>query len=225
MSSIQKKLLNGLTGLGLIVFVIVHLAGNLSLFSKNPTAFNTYAKKLHDFGYLLYVAEIGLLFLFVFHIVSAILVYVSKRRARKDQYAKTGFAGGKSKKSISSISMIYTGIILLAFVVWHVISFRFGPGIDDGYVTEIKGEQARDLHRLVYEYFTDPLYVIIYVVVMILLGLHLRHGFWSTFQTLSLNNPKYSSLIYTAGLLFAILMAAGFLLIPVWIYFSGNGGI
>lgn len=225
MNSIQKKILNGITGLGLVLFVIMHLAGNLTLFSSNPDIFNAYAKRLHDLGFVLYIAEIGLLAFFIFHIVSATSIYFSKKRARTTGYAVNAYAGNPSKKSVSSVSMIYTGILLLIFVVWHIISFKYGPGIEQGYVTTIGGEQARDLYRLVYEYFASPIHVIIYVTIMLLLGLHLRHGFWSVFQTLSINNPKYSPLIYSVALAIASLLAVGFLLIPVWIYFSVNGGV
>lgn len=225
LNSVGKKLINGLTGLGLVVFVIVHLGGNLTLFSSNPEIFNEYAKKLHDLGFLLYVLEIGLLAVFIFHIVSALLVYFSKRKARNSRYYKRGNAGGASKKSLSSVSMIYTGIILLAFVVWHLIALKFGPGIEQGYVTTINGETARDLHRLVYEYFANPLNVALYVIVMVLLGFHLRHGFWSAFQSLGASHPKYSPVISTTGFVLAILLAVGFLLIPIWIFINNGGGV
>lgn len=225
LSSVTKKIINGLTGLGLVVFVIVHLGGNLTLFSSNPDVFNNYAKKLHDLGLFLYIAEIGLLAVFIFHIVSAISVYMSKRKARESRYHKTANAGGMSKKSLSSVSMIYTGLILLAFVVWHVASLKFGPGIEQGYITELKGETARDLHRLVYEYFANPINVSLYVLVMILLGFHLRHGFWSAFQSLGASHPKYTPFINTAGYILAVVLALGFLFIPVWIFMKNGGGV
>lgn len=224
-NSVGKKVINGLTGLGLVVFVIVHLGGNLTLFSSDSTLFNEYAKKLHDLGFFLYALEIGLLAVFVFHIVSALSVYFSKRKARQSKYFKRGNAGGASRKSLSSVSMIYTGLILLAFVVWHLVALKFGPGIAEGYVTTIKGETTRDLHRLVYEYFANPLNVILYVGVMVLLGFHLRHGFWSAFQSIGASHPKYSPVISTAGYLLAVLLAVGFLLIPVWIYIQNSGGL
>ncbi len=225
LSSVGKKLINGLTGLGLVFFVIVHLGGNLTLFSSNPDLFNSYAKKLHDLGFLLYAAEIGLLAVFIFHIVSAISVYMSKRKARAYGYHMKGNAGGASRKSISSVSMIYTGIILMAFIIWHVISLKFGPGIDQGYTTVLKGETARDLHKLVYEYFANPFNVSVYVIVMVLLGFHLRHGFWSAFQSLGANHPKYTPVINTTGYILAIVLAAGFLLIPIWIFINTGGGV
>lgn len=224
-STTGRKFINALTGVGLVIFIIVHLAGNLTLFSSDPDLFNGYAKKLHDFGWLLYAAEIGLLLLFLFHIVSAVKVSLENRKGRSTGYVAKQRAGSPSKRSFSSETMIISGLILMAFVVWHVISFRFGPGIADGYVTQINGEAARDLHQLVYEFFTSPLNVILYVAVMIFLGFHLRHGFWSALQTLGLNSEENSATVYTIGLVAAVILAAGFLLIPIWIFYTANGGV
>jgi succinate dehydrogenase / fumarate reductase cytochrome b subunit len=221
-SSVAKKLLNGLTGLGLIVFVILHLGGNLTLLSPNPDTFNAYAHKLTGLGFLLYAAEIGLLLLFLAHIVSALAVWVQNRGARSERYHVSVSRGKPSRKSVSSVTMIYTGLILFAFVVWHVVTFRFGPGISDGYVTYINGEEARDLHRLVVEFFSNPINVVLYVAVMILLGFHLRHGFWSAFQSIGVNHPKYSPFIYALGIAAAFVLAIGFLILPVWLYFRGG---
>lgn len=224
-STTGRKFINALTGIGLVVFIIVHLAGNLTLFSSNPELFNGYAKKLHDFGWLLYAAEIGLLLLFLFHIVSAIRVTLENRKGRSDGYRVKTRAGSPSRRSFSSETMIVSGLILMAFVIWHVISFRFGPGIADGYVTQLDGERARDLHQLVYEFFTSPVNVVLYVAVMIFLGFHLRHGFWSALQTLGLNSTENSATVYSVGLALAIIFALGFLLIPIWIFYFANGGL
>jgi len=224
-SSIGRKFINALTGIGLVLFIIIHLAGNLTLFSSDPQLFNGYAKKLNDYGLILYVAEIGLLLLFLIHIVSAINVYLDNRKGRSKDYKIKRNAGGPSKKSVSSRTMIISGIILMAFVIWHVLTFRFGPGMAEGYVTRIHGETARDLHKLVYEFFTSPVNVVLYVAVMIFLGFHLRHGFWSSLQTLGLNREENSSSVYAAGLFIALILALGFLLIPIWIYYSANGGV
>ncbi len=223
-SSVGKKIINGLSGLGLILFIIVHLGGNLTLFSPDSDLFNGYAHKLHEMGVLLYVAEIGLLVLFLVHIVSAIDVTIQNRRSRAEKYVMTANAGAPSRKSFSSQTMILSGLILLVFIVWHVISFRFGPGVEEGYVTIIKGEEARDLYRLVYEFFSTPLNVILYVLAMVFLGFHLRHGFWSALQTLGLNRRNASATVYSLAFFVALVFAVGFLLIPIWIYFRVNGG-
>ena len=224
MSSVAKKILNALTGIALVSFLVTHLLGNLTLFSANPEPFNSYAKTLHDLGWLLVAIEISLLLLFAAHIVSAITVAMANRKARGENYA----AGGKSRavatNSRASRNMIYTGIILGAFVVWHVASFRFGPGIAEGYATEINGEITRDLYAVVYDFFANPLNVILYTAVMVFLGFHLRHGYWSAFQSLGAVNKKYMPLATAGGYVVAIILSAGFLVIPVWIYFAGRGG-
>jgi len=222
-STIGRKLLMGLTGLGLVVFVGVHLAGNLSLLVGTQTQFNQYTHFLESLGPSLWIVELGLLAMFALHAFSGIMVWLTNRSARSDKYRKTANAGGPSLKSSSSISMIFTGAVLGLFVVVHVWSFKYGPGIAEGYVQQVDGEGIRDLYRLVIEVFSRPVPVIMYCAVMILLGLHLRHGFWSAFQSLGAMNPKLTPLTYTVGVLVAVLIGLGFLALPVWIYLNGGG--
>ncbi len=221
-SSVGKKILMGLTGLGLCIFVLEHMVGNLLLLLKNSEPFNEYAHFLLSFGELLYVAEAGLIACFLIHIVSGVFVALDKRTARPVAYHKETDAGGASRKTISSVSMIYTGTILFIFLILHIATFKYGPGVAEGYVVQINGENARDLYRLVYEVFSSGFYVFGYVAVMILLGSHLSHGFWSAFQSLGINHPRYTPIIYAIGILFAIAMALGFLILPIWIYFTGG---
>lgn len=215
-SSIAKKIFNGVTGAMLIGFIIIHLIGNLFLLTGNPDDFNGYAYKLHSFGWLLYAAEIGLALVFLGHIVSALSVARDKRKARPSRYAVKGNAGGNSRKTISSTTMIVSGLLLLVFLVWHVITFRFGPYIE----TTLDGQQVRDLYKLTVGFFQNQINVAIYIGVMVFLGFHLRHGFWSMFQSLGAYHPRYTNIIYSLGIVFALLMTVGFILIPVWIYFT-----
>lgn len=217
-SSIAKKFLNGGTGLVLSLFIIVHLVGNLLLLTGNPDDFNRYAHKLESFGPLLIFAEIALMLFLLVHIVTALTVYFDKWKARPARYAVSGAAGGASRKTISSETMIYTGLVLLFFIPWHVLTLKFGPGLAQGYVTQLDGATVRDLQRLVIEYFSNPLNVGIYVAVMLFLGLHLRHGFWSMVQSLGIYHPQLTPVWYAGGLVFALAMAVGFLVIPLWIY-------
>lgn len=216
-SSIGKKLLTGLTGVGLIGFVIAHVAGNLTLLVGGP-AFNAYAQKLHDLGPLLIVAELGLVGLFLLHAVSAVAVWWDGRQARSDRNTVVASKGPPSKQTFASRTMIITGSILLVFVVLHVVHFRFGPGMAEGYVTTVKGEQARDLYRLVVETFKQPVPVIAYMAVMLLLGFHLRHGVWSAFQSLGALTPGLRGFAFGAALVVAVVVALGFLVIPPYIY-------
>jgi succinate dehydrogenase / fumarate reductase cytochrome b subunit len=213
-SSVAKKFLNAITGVGLGIFVIVHLLENLLLLTGNPDDFNRWAHFLESFGLLLRLIELGLAAFFLVHIWSALMVYWDKLKARPSGYSVYRSAGWTSRQTLSSQTMIYTGIILLAFVIWHVMTFRFGPY----YTVTVDGVEMRDLHRLVVEVFSNPLNVALYVAVMVLLGLHLRHGFWSALQSLGAYHPRWTPLWYTGGAIVAALLAVGFIVIPVWVY-------
>ena len=218
-SQVGKKMLTGITGLGLTLFVLVHMGGNLSYF-VGQDAYNTYAHKLMSLGPLLYVIELGLLAFFVFHIVLGINIYVGKRKARQTRYKTYKTVGGASKQSASSRSMIFTGIILGVFLVFHLFSFKYGTYYES---TEmVDGKPIRDLAKLVEEKFQSPLYAFGYTAVMLLLALHLRHGVWSAFQSLGATNPRLSPVIYTVGALFGLFIALGFIVLPLWIFFTGG---
>lgn len=210
-----------LSGIALMAFIVVHLAGNLTLFG-NGELFNQYAHKLEGLGPLLWVAEAGLLAIFLYHVITAIQIQLGKRAARGGSYAVTASKGGPSKQTIASRSMIITGLVLLVFVPLHVWMFKFNWG-NPHPVTEISGEKMNDLYATVAEHFKNPAWVLGYVAVMLFLGLHLRHGFWSSLQSLGAMNPKCSPLIYAGGLIFAALMAGGFLILPVYIYLKSCG--
>lgn len=216
-SSIGKKLLTGLTGLGLMGFLVLHLAGNLTLLGGKD-AFNSYSHKLEGLGELLVLAELGLLAVFLVHIVSAASVWMNNRRARTVQNRMVRSKGAPSRQTASSRSMIITGSILFVFIVLHVLQFRFGPSVREGYVTSLANEQVRDLHRLVVEKFKQLPFVLGYMAAMVVLGFHLRHGFWSAFQSLGALNPRLRSLAFSAGLVVATLLAFGFFILPLYVY-------
>ncbi len=216
-SSIGKKFLMALTGLAMVIFLLEHLSGNLLLFSKNPDPYNEYADFLLSFGWLIIVAELGLIAILLFHMVSAISISIGKKKARPVAYAKTGNAGEPSKKTFSSKTMIWTGLLIFAFIAIHLKTFKFGPN----YSSTVDGVEMRDLHTLVWEVFQNPIYVVWYVGALIFLGFHLRHGFWSAFQSLGVHHPRYTPVIYSVGILVAIIISVGFLGIPLWIYFTG----
>ena len=218
-SSVFQKYLMAMSGLGLVGFVITHLLGNLLLYKADGTAFNRYAFGLENLGTLLYIAEIGLLAIFILHVVTAIGLSLHAKAARPEGYAVTQSKGGASKAGASASYMKWSGTILLIFIILHVIHFKYGASIADGYTTQIEGHESRDLYRLVSESFHNVLYVVLYSGVMIFLGMHVRHGFWSAFQSLGAMNKKYSAPVYGMGLGLAILLSVGFLGIPIWIYF------
>ncbi|MDA0745504.1 MAG: succinate dehydrogenase cytochrome b subunit [bacterium] len=220
-SSIGQKILMSLTGLMMFSFVIGHLLGNLPLLTGQADPFNKYGHFLVSLGALLILVELILLGALLVHVWTAISITLGKRKARPVAYEKHKSAGGASRKTLGASTMIYSGLIILVFLVLHVKMFKFGPGIEAGYVTQVDGVEMRDLHRLVVETFQDPVYVIGYVLAMIVLGLHLSHAFWSAFQSLGFYHDRYTPLLYSAGRVLAFLISLGFLIIPVWIYFMG----
>jgi succinate dehydrogenase / fumarate reductase cytochrome b subunit len=232
-NSVGRKILTGVTGISLTLFLIVHLSANLTLFAidyqnYNPdNAFNRYAMFLHDLGFLLYVAEFGLLAIFLIHAYLGIAIYMRKRKARPEAYQKYQTKGGPSKQGFSSRTMIITGTLLLLFTVNHVKTFKFGPGWNNepGYVTTVVKDGAevpmRDLAILVKEVFQSEVYVVAYMALMIMLGFHLRHGVWSALQSLGAGNKKLTPVIYTVAGVIGILIALGFFVLPLWIYLKG----
>lgn len=207
-SSIGRKMLMGLTGLLLIGFLIAHLAGNL-LILKSSEAFNDYEHAMTT-NPLLYVAEIGLLTLFVAHFISGIGVTLKNRAARPVGYTVKRFAGHTSHKSLSSATMIVTGIVVLVFVPLHLYTFKYGT-----HYPLAGNPQRRDLYRLVIEEFHEPLEVIWYVVAMVVVGFHLWHGFGSGFESLGLT---YRKPLRQLGHGLAIVIAGGFLIIPLIVF-------
>ena len=112
--------------------------------------------------------------------------------------------------------MAVTGVILLAFLVWHLATFKFG----EYHSTIINGLEMRDLASLVVEKFQSPLYAFGYAGVMILLAVHLRHGIWSAWQSIGVLNSQMSSGVYAIALILAVLIAIGFVILPLSIYFG-----
>lgn len=218
-SQVGRKILTGVTGVGLILFIIGHLLGNLTIFG-GAQLFNEYTLKLESLGWILYVLEAIIAVGFLLHAWLGISIWLKRRKARPDGYKSYQSKGGPSHVSWASKSMIFTGIILLIFLVLHINTFKFGATD----TIMIDGHQARDLKDLVLQKFQNPLYAFGYTFVMILLGFHLKHGFWSAFTSLTMKHNKFSGFIYTVGFVFAILMAVGFIFIPLYIYFTGGTG-
>lgn len=222
-SPIGKKLITGITGLGLTFFVLMHMIGNLAMFSGDD-AYNEYAHFLASLGPLLYAVEAGLLLFFLAHAVNGVKIWLGKRKARPQGYAVYRSAGGPSKQSASSRSMIITGIILLVFLVFHLISFKFGPGgpgnADAAYVTVVDGVEMRDLARLVREKFATSWYTFGYTAIMLLLIVHLRHGVWSALQSLGAMRPSISPIVHAIGGLLGLGIGLGFIVMPLALYFG-----
>jgi succinate dehydrogenase / fumarate reductase cytochrome b subunit len=218
-TSVGRKVLMAVTGLGLFMFVGGHLAGNFTLL-MGADAFNGYAYFLEHLahGWFLYAAEAGLILFFLLHAFSGVKVYRQNRRARARGYHVAADAGGASKKTWASRSMILTGPVILVFVVLHVVHFKFGPNVAEGYTTVVNGQPMRDLYQLVIEEFNKAPVTIAYILVMVLLGLHLRHGFWSSLQSLGLTNPRTLPGLVLLSTLLGTVLAFGFIYIPIHVY-------
>lgn len=212
-STVGSKILIGLTGLLLFGFLLSHLSGNLTLLG-GPAAFNGYTEKLAGLGPLLYVIEAGLVGIFLVHVFKTMANYRRNAAARPSGYQEKKWAGHASRKTWSSTTMALTGLFILFFVVVHVKTFKFGPY----YVDEATGH--RDLYRLVAEVFANPLYVAAYVVAMGLVGMHLNHGISSATQSLGLSNQRWGRTLVLGGRLLAVLIAVGFAVLPIYMYFA-----
>lgn len=214
-SPVGKKIITGVTGLGLSLFVLVHMADNLTLFVSSE-AYNQLAHQINSMGLLLYIVELTLLALVIFHAVMGIAIKLNARQARPIDYNQIKSAGAPSKQSISSRTMIITGLVLLVFLGFHLSTFKFGAY----YSTTINGVEMRDLASLVIEKFHQPMYAFGYAGVVTLLGFHLRHGIWSGFQSLGISNSRISPIIYSMALILAVAIAFGFLILPLAVYFG-----
>ena len=214
-SPVGKKIITGITGLGLTLFVLVHMVGNLTLFAGSK-AYNQLAHFIDSLGILLYLIEFSLLAIAIFHAVVGISIRLNTLKARPVAYSQLKSVGTPSKQSISSRSMLITGMVLLGFLALHLATFKFGVY----YSTMINGVEMRDLSSLVIEKFHNPVYAFSYAGVMIVLALHLRHGIWSAWQSIGALNSKISPVVYAIALILAILIALGFIALPLAIYFN-----
>jgi succinate dehydrogenase / fumarate reductase, cytochrome b subunit len=209
-STVGTKLLIGVTGVALFLYMLLHLAGNVLVFA-GPEFFNEYSHKLIS-NPLIIPIEIGLLAVFLIHIYKAVTMWFGNNAARPVSYSKKEPAGGPSRKSVASSTMIGSGLFLLVFVIIHVKQFKFGSWY---LVTD---STVRDLYRTEMEVFQNPFWVIVYVVATLLVGLHLRHGIASAFQSLGLDHPVYTRRLTAIGIVLAVVIGVGLAVIPVWAY-------
>lgn len=217
-SSIGKKVIMAVTGLVWIGYVIMHMYGNLKVF-QGAEAFNHYAEGLRTlgspiFGYahLLWIARLVLIPTLILHVWAAWALSKRSWDGRAVKYAQHT----KVHANSASLTMRWGGVTILLFVIYHLLHITFGvPGVhpdfiwDDAYHNLVIGFQS---------YFYIP--AIIYLIAMVALGFHLYHGTWSMFQTLGLNNKTYTRLIRLAALALAIIVPAGFAMVPLGVMFG-----
>lgn len=211
-SSIGKKQLVALTGFGLLGFTATHMAGNFLLFA-GADAFNKYAYTLTS-NPLIYVAEAGLIGMFLLHLTLTLVLKTQNTQARPVKYYnKTRTGRGET---FASATMPITGVIVLVFVILHLMNFKFGAE----YMTTVDGVAMRDLYRVVVEYFANPLYVAWYCFAVCALGLHTSHGFQSVFQTFGFYQKMYTEKLQAASILYGIAVAVGFSSFAIFCHFQ-----
>jgi succinate dehydrogenase / fumarate reductase, cytochrome b subunit len=212
-SSVGTKLLIGLTGLLLFAYLILHLVGNALIFA-GADLFNEYSHRLIS-NPLLIPIEIGLLLVFLVHIYKTARMLIANNAARPVRYQKKAYAGHTSRKSFASSTMIASGLIVLVFVLIHVKQFKYGA-----YYQTVSASPIRDLYRTEIEVFQNPLWVAFYVFSTIVVGLHLRHGIASGFQSIGADHPLYTRRLTAIGIVMAIIIGGGLGLIPIVIYLT-----
>jgi succinate dehydrogenase / fumarate reductase, cytochrome b subunit len=215
-SSIGRKHLVALTGLALCVFLITHLMGNFLLLVSAET-FNVYANNLTNLGSLLYVAEGGLLLIFLVHLGLAVKLNIENVRARGGvkRYLKKRNTGRGT--TIMSMTMPWTGIVLLVFIILHINALKLGPV----YYTTVAGIEMRDMYRTTFEYFSHVGNVIWYCFAMICAAMHTAHGIPSALQSMGWNHGKYWQRVKVIGYIYAVVIGGGFAFVTVWTHLQG----
>jgi succinate dehydrogenase / fumarate reductase cytochrome b subunit len=225
-SSVGAKVIVALTGLGLVGFTIAHMIGNLKMFS-GPDSINGYAYFLkHDIGALLWIARGALLTVFVLHLTLAIRLTLRSRAARPVPYTYASSV----QATISSRTMIWSGVVVGLFILFHLAHFTFawvhgkefvdssGRLVWKNYLelTDDKGRQ--DVYSMVVAGFTTPWLCVLYIIAQVVLFIHLLHGVQSSFQTLGLKNNRFRQAIRLLGFTTATIILVGNLgiVIGVW---------
>jgi succinate dehydrogenase / fumarate reductase, cytochrome b subunit len=203
-STVGKKIVMAVTGILLFVFVIGHLLGNLQVF-EGPAKLNAYGAFLHSIGEFLWPVRIILLIAVTLHIVATVQLALLKKRARPIEYSvKKAIAS-----SYASRTMYWSGPIVLAFIIFHLLHLTAGyihPG-----AAYIEG----DVYHNVVSGFKVWWVSLSYIVAISLLGLHLRHGLWSMFQTLGIHQPQHTVRFKKAAMVIALLITLGYISIPI----------
>lgn len=213
-SSLGKKYLMALTGLGMFVFTVGHLLGNLQIF-LGAEAVNSYAEFLKSKPGLLWGARLGLLGAVGIHLWAAFSLLAANKAARPQGYANYT----AKDASLASRTMAVTGVVILAFVVYHLLHYTAQtPGVnltgkDFGALQDAKGRH--DVYGMMILGFSQPVVSIFYLISVSLLSLHLSHGLAAMFQSLGIKHRAYALLIDRAALLAAGLLLVGYASIPL----------
>lgn len=214
-SSVGAKHIMAITGLVLSGFVLIHMIGNLQIF-LGQDAINEYAAGLKANPPLLWGVRAVLLVSVVVHIAAALRLVSINRAARPVKY----HVFRPSRSPFYARVMPWTGLILLAFIVYHIMHFTLGMVLPDAYaarqvIDPIKGSSRQDVYTMMVLGFQNPVVAISYIVAMALLCMHLAHGVSSFFQSLGLNHPKYNGFIRASGPVYALVVFLGNVSMPI----------
>jgi succinate dehydrogenase / fumarate reductase cytochrome b subunit len=215
-SSIGRKQVVAVSGLLLVLFLIMHLTGNLLLY-KGPEAFNAYAAFLESLGAFKIAARVGLVALFVIHVVFTALLVIGNRRARGGQGYVVDRAVGK--RSLATRLMPYTGTFVLAYLIFHIFDYTLA---DHHTIKSVVDGVNLGLYGLVVNSFKSPIRVAFYVLGMIGIGFHLIHAVQSVVQTFGFNHPIYTPLIRRVSTVMGVAIAVGFASIPLYLFLCGG---
>ncbi|MCM2354173.1 MAG: succinate dehydrogenase cytochrome b subunit [Pseudobdellovibrio sp.] len=210
-STVGRKYIMGISGLVWMGFVLSHMAGNM-LILVSPDLYNAYGHAIVSNKPLLYGAESVLVLALIVHVTTAISLTIENRKAKGSRYAVS--ASGEKASTLASRTMGMQGSVVLAFIILHLATFKYGTHYD----TVVNGVQMRDLHRLIGEVFQQPGYVLWYVVALILLMFHLSHGASSIFQSFGFLERKMQKGLRKFAWTYAIIVVAGFLSQPAYVY-------
>jgi succinate dehydrogenase / fumarate reductase, cytochrome b subunit len=209
-NTVGRKVLMAVTGLFMVLFVVVHLLGNSSIFA-GPDGINAYAAKLHGLGPFVWISRLFLGAMLAFHVVLGVLLTLENNAANPARYAVKKMA----KATFASETMIWTGLLLLSFIVYHLLQFtaRVTPDIVLG--NDAKGRV--DVFTMVVSSLRVTPISLAYLAAMVTLFLHLSHGIQSIFQTIGLTNDKALPQYERYGKLLSVLFLLGYSSIPVLI--------
>ena len=209
-NAVGRKVLMAVTGIFMVLFIVVHLLGNSSIF-VGPDGINAYAAKLHSLGPVVWVFRAVMLALLLVHVWFGVTLTLENSAANPAKYA----VSRKLKATFSSETMIWTGLLLLAFIVWHLLQFtvRVTPDIVKG----VDAQGRYDVFTMVLTSFQHTWIALMYVAFMIVLFLHLKHGIQSFFQTLGLSNEKTLPSYGALGMVLSVIFLVGYCSIPVTI--------
>jgi succinate dehydrogenase / fumarate reductase, cytochrome b subunit len=210
-STVGQKYLMGLTGLVWMGFIFGHMAGNM-LILVDADMYNSYGHAIVSNKILLYGTEIAILGALIVHVFTAISLTIKNRSSRNHRYAMT--PNGDKGAAFGSKYMAVQGSAVLAFIILHLITFKYGTV----YETTVNGVPMRDLHRLVLEVFQNPIYVAWYVVALVLLMFHVSHGAHSVFQSFGILERKMQAPLKKIAWAYALVVIGGFLSQPLYVF-------